>query len=863
MAVGVALPAVQRGLDASFGQLQWVVEGFVVPLTAGVLAAGYVAGRAGRRPVFLAGLSVFACASLLAGLAPSIYVLIGARVGQGIGGAMLIGTGAVMLAEVYREAHGRVAVTVWGAVTGLAIALSPLLGSLIATYLGWRWIFILAAAAATLALVVGTIATRAPDMRAPDIRAPALDASDGTGSDWRGLTLFTAGIAILVIGLVRTTTTLGGWAQSGVLACFACSGLLLIAFVLVEGVSPSPLLDVSLFRRRTFAGSAVAAFGLSLAVLGPFIFLVLYLSYNLGYSTLSIGGHLFLLSGMTIALLPLANWLDRFVPVRLIICGGLILVGTGLWLMSRLPVKANWGDLVPGLIIAGVGLELVNPRLASTSAAAAQDKRRAVAAAAGASSTLRHLGTATGVAVLGSVFATRLTDEISSRVSGLGPLNGQGPQIAGLVLSGRLGAAVSSAPVAVRPALLSAIHASFTNATHEIFLIAAGVAFGSAVLALSVRSSDVRRREASPGEVQVVPAVATLTAPQRAPALLALGQVGRAGPLLPEVGRAEVGRAEMVTAEVGRAEVASAEVVHTGAQRGEAAAEEDAPPEVHSPEVFAPLAPSSAIVRGFGGPGRSNGAGGSTAGRQPVDPGMATEQGRPGSLAIKVTRVRDRSPLKAEVTLLNSETEVIERHWTGGDGEFVVSALAGGNYELVVQSLGFRPETVPVEIADGHTSGIELALVGLAHIYGAVAGPRGGWLPGVLLTLTDGSGAVVATTRSDAGGSYHFLGVPEGSYIVAAPACTGASSMVETGPGLAVEADVVFRSPRDENGTVRERLLSAGEKLASRREKEVTDAIDPGTGRTGRGNAGYGQTGYGQTGYGHTGNRPRRHRPWR
>ncbi len=880
MAVGVALPAVQRGLHASFGQLQWVVEGFVVPLTAGVLAAGYVARRAGRRPVFLAGLSVFACASLLAGLAPSTYVLIGARVAQGLGGAMLIGTGAVMLAEVFRGAHGRVALTVWGTVTALAIALSPLIGSLIATYLGWRWIFILAAVAATLALVLGTIATRAPGIRGPGLgapglggpgtRAPALDTRDRTGSDWRGLTLFTAGIAILVIGLVRTTTTLGGWAQSGVLACFACSGLLLIAFVLVEGVSPSPLLDVSLFRRRTFAGSAVAAFGLSLAVLGPFVFLVLYLSYNLGYSTLSIGGHLFLLSGMTIALLPLAGWLDRFVPVRLIICGGLVLVGTGLWLMSRLPASANWGDLVPGLIIAGVGLELVNPRLASTSAAAAQDKPRAVVAAAGASSTLRQLGTATGVAVLGSVFATRLTDEISSRVSGIGPLNGQGPQIAGLVLSGRLGAAVSSAPAAVRPALLSAIHTSFTNATHEIFLIAAGVAFGSAVLALSVRSSDVPRREASTGAVQIVPAVATLPAAQHAPALLALGQVGRSGPLLAEMGRADVVAADVVAAEVvaaevdaagvGRAEMAPAEVAHSGAQSGEAAAREVAPPEVLSPEVFAPLAPASVTVSGFSGPGRFNGAGRSTAGRQPVDAGTAAEQGRPGSLAIKVTRAKDTSPLKAEVTLLSSETEVIERHWTGADGEFIVSALAGGNYELVVQSLGFRPETVPVEIADGYTRGIELALVGLAHIYGAVAGPRGGWLPGVLLTLTDRSGAVVATTRSDAGGSYHFLGVPEGSYTVAAPACTGASSMVETGPGLAVEADVVFRSPRDENGTVRERLLSAGEKLASRREKEVTDAIDPGTGRTGDGNTGYG---YGQTGYGHTGNRHRRNRPWR
>jgi MFS family permease len=905
MAVGVALPTVQRGLNASFGQIQWVMEAFLVPLTAGVLAAGYVAGRAGRRRVFVTGLSVFACASLLAGLAPSIYVLIGSRVAQGIGGAMLVGTGAVTLAEVFREAHGRVAVTVWGTVTGLAVALSPLIGSLIDTYLGWRWIFILAAVAATVALVLGMAAmrepaisaparapARAPAARAAAARAPARDVRDGTGSDWKGLMLFTAGIAILVIGLVRTTTTLGGWAQSGVLACFACSGLLLIAFVAVEGVSPNPLLDVSLFRRRTLAGSAIAAFGLSMAVLGPFIFLVLYLSYNLGYSTLSIGGHLFLLSGMTIVLLPLAGWLDRLVPVRLIICGGLALVGTGLWLMSRLPSSANWGDLVPGLIIAGVGLELVNPRLAYTAAAAAAvDKPRSAVAAARANSTLRHLGTATGVAVLGSVFATRLTDEISSRLSGLSRLNGLGPQIAGLVLEGRFGAALGSAPATVRPALLLAIHASFTNATHEIFLIAAGVALGSAVLALSVRSSDVPRREASTGEVEIVPAAATPAAAENGRAQLTLGRLGPAGP---RPGEPRPG-------EPRPAEVAHAGLVRIEVRPGEPGVLEVAPPDVLSPEVFAPLPLASQNVPGHEGPGRFNGAARSstgsgpgeaatgdglaarevtetevtetevtgtrecdedesTGGRGPKgalalitgDAGAAPEEPGLGLLAVKVTRAKDGSPLKAELTLVNSETEVIERHWTGAAGEFTVPA-GRGDYELVVQSLGYRPETVPVEVADGGTRVIELALVGLAHIYGAVAGPRGGWLPGVLLTLTDRSGRVVATTKSDAGGSYHFVGVPEGSYTVAAPACTSATSRVETGPGLAVAADVVFWSSREGDTTVRDRPLSAGEKLGSRKEKEATDATAPGTGRTG----------YGHMEYGHAGHGPTRYRPQR
>ncbi|HTT92492.1 MAG TPA: MFS transporter, partial [Acidimicrobiales bacterium] len=539
MAVSVALPVVQKDLSASFPQIQWVMEAFVVALTCCVLAAGYVAGRAGPRRVFLAGLAVLSCGSVLAGAAPSVYVLIGARAVQGVGAAMLLATGAVILAEVFRGTDGRigpgVGVGVWGTATGTALALSPLLGGIIATYLGWRWLFGVVAIASCVALLFGLVTV--PSFSGPSFSGPSFSgpspsgrATAATGSDWRGLALFAAGTAVLVVGLVRTTTTLGSWAQSGVLACLACSGLLLAAFVAVESVSPSPVLDVSLFRRRTFAGSAIAAFGLSMAVLGPFIFLVLYLSYNLGYSTLSIGSHLLFLSGMTLVLLPLAGLFDRHIPVKVVICAGLALVGAGLWLMSRLATNATWADLVPGLIVAGVGLELVNPRLALTAAAAAPPGERSMLSAARASTALRQLGAATGVAVFGSVFATRLSDEISSRISTFPRLSGQGSQIAGLVLDGRTGAAINSAPAPARPALYAVIRTSFTGSMHDVFLVAAGVAAVSAVLALSIRSSDGRRQATAHKEADVVPALAALSAGERPRAQLVPGE-----PLRPEV----------------------------------------------------------------------------------------------------------------------------------------------------------------------------------------------------------------------------------------------------------------------------------------------------------------------------------------
>ena len=116
------------------------------------------------------------------------------------------------------------------------------------------------------------------------------------------------------------------------------------------------MLDVSLFRERTFTGSSIAAFGLSMAVLGPVLCLVVYMSFDQGYSELTIGSRLLLLTGVTLPFLPLTGFLDKYVPVRLLICSGLVLVATGLWLMSRLSAAGSLSELVPGLIVAGVGL---------------------------------------------------------------------------------------------------------------------------------------------------------------------------------------------------------------------------------------------------------------------------------------------------------------------------------------------------------------------------------------------------------------------------------------------------------------------------------------------------------------------------
>jgi MFS family permease len=503
MAVAVALPAVHHSLNASFPELEWVLEAFVLTIAALVLTAGHITDIVGRRPVFLWGLVVLGVGSLLGGLAQTPYLLIGARVVQGIGGALLFATGPVLLAETFREARGRAAVAVWGTVTGVAVASSPIVGGAVASALGWRWLFLLEVPVAVLALMIGSVAIKEPlagqgaatlSPSPPTTRR--LAKTDGKGKrvpmvDRRGFLLFTAAIVILVIGLVRSTTAIEGFSQNGVIACFSMTGLLLIGFVASETVARAPLLDVSLFRQRTFTGSSFAAFGLSMAVLGPVLCLVLYMAFDQGYSELSIGTHLLLLTVVTLPFLPLTGFLDKYFPVRLLICSGLVLVAVGLWLISRVSAAGTLAELVPGLIVAGVGLELVNPRLASAAAATVQPPAAAIASRT--ISTFRQMGAATGVAVFGAIFVTQLSDHISDRTAGFAQLANENPTIASLVLDGRTAQAVSATPATIRSQILPIIQAGFNGAIHDVFFVAAFVALASAVLALLTRSSDVPR----------------------------------------------------------------------------------------------------------------------------------------------------------------------------------------------------------------------------------------------------------------------------------------------------------------------------------------------------------------------------------
>ena len=478
--VNVALPDIQLALHSSFSDLQWIVDAYALTLAAFLLTAGSLADMYGRRLLYLIGLAIFTCASVLCGFAVNTLMLQLSRGLQGVGGAIMFAVSLALLADAFRGKDRGVAFGVWGTVTGLAVAIGPLLGGLLTSGLSWRWIFFVNAPIGVFAVVV-TI------MRVAESRA-----QQATRPDWAGFGLFTVALASLVYGLIESNEK--SFTNSLVLSCFAVAAVLLLTFVLVELRIKNPMFDLSLFRLPTFSGGLVAAFGLSASIFSMLLYLVLYLQDILGYSALGTGVRLMVISGGILVTATLSGRLSSHVPVRLLIGPGLLLVGVGLLLMRGLNADSTWTHLLPGMIVSGLAVGLVNPPLASTAVGVVKPQRAGMAS--GINSTFRQVGIATGIALLGSLFSNKVRDEVIARVSALPGLSGHGPQIATAVQSGQIGSVLSRLPGAARLEVGGITKAAFTSGLNQILLVAAIIALVSGVVSLAaIRSRDFAQQQ--------------------------------------------------------------------------------------------------------------------------------------------------------------------------------------------------------------------------------------------------------------------------------------------------------------------------------------------------------------------------------
>jgi EmrB/QacA subfamily drug resistance transporter len=467
--VNVALPDIQRDLDASLASLQWVVDAYSLMLAAFLLTAGSLGDRMGRRRVFSLGFGLFTFASFLCGVAGDPTLLNLARGLQGIGGAAMFATS---LALIGQEFHGRDRATafgVWGATVGGAVAIGPLVGGLITEHFGWEWIFF-------VNIPIGVVAILLTEARLANVAA-----QDPQRIDFPGLLTFSTGLFLLIFGLIRGNAE--GWGSVPIVASLAGSAALLLAFVAIEARSAHPMLDLSLFRKSAFNGVSAVAFGLSAGMFAMFLYLTIYMQGVLGYSPLETGLHFLPLTVLSFVAAPISGKLSHRVPIRVLVGLGLGLVGLGLALMHGLDSDSDISALLPGFLVAGLGIGITNPGIGQAAIAVVPAAKSGMGS--GINTTFRQVGIATGVASLGAVFQS----QVDSKLAVLLPNAPSG--LAERVSSGGSRAVVGAAPPGQRVEVVHAAKVAFVSGLNEILLIGAVIAFIGAALGFAlVRTSD-------------------------------------------------------------------------------------------------------------------------------------------------------------------------------------------------------------------------------------------------------------------------------------------------------------------------------------------------------------------------------------
>ncbi|MCI3224615.1 MFS transporter [Streptomyces sp. NP-1717] len=473
--VNVALPDIQRSLHASFSDLQWVVDAYSLTLASLLLTAGSLADMYGRRKLYVIGLVIFSLASLLCGLAGSPLMLQLSRGIQGVGGSIMFSVSLALLADAFRGKDRGVAFGIWGTITGLAVAVGPLLGGVLTTGLSWEWIFYVNLPIGAIAVAITLV--KVAESRQPGARHP----------DWPGFVLFTAALSSLVYALIQSSHD--SFSDPVVIGCLAAAVVLMSAFVVVELRTRQAMFDLSLFRKPTFTGGLVAAFGLSASILSMLLYLVLYLQDVLGYSALGAGMRLLLISAGILVVSTISGRLSSRMPVRFLIGPGLLMIGGGLLWMRGLDASSEWTHLIPGMIMSGAGLGLVNPPLASTAVGVVEPAHAGMAS--GINSTFRQIGIATGIALLGTLFSSKVKSYVSEHIGGIPGIGEFGTQLSTAVQSGTVTQALGSLPPEVRDPVKDLATAAFTSGLNEILLVAALIALVAGVVSLAaIRTKD-------------------------------------------------------------------------------------------------------------------------------------------------------------------------------------------------------------------------------------------------------------------------------------------------------------------------------------------------------------------------------------
>jgi EmrB/QacA subfamily drug resistance transporter len=394
--VNVALPAIQADLKiTSQTKLEWIVNSFLLSYSVALLPGGKLADFLGRRLFLILGLAIFAAFSLASGLASSETMLIGSRALMGVGaGLMMPATHSLISANFTESEHG-LAYGVWSGISTIGLALGPLVGGVLVQKVDWPWIFYVNVPLGVTAIALSILVVR-----------ESKDTSTDQGLDPIGIVLGAVGLFTLVFGIQEGTSY--GWTSTVIVGCFVCAAVTLALFVLLEAKQRRPMLDLSLFRNKTFTGSNVVTLLIMLVMLGILFFVSIYLQNVLGYSAIQAGATFLPLTLIFLFSSPVAGILGDKIGFRWPITAGMLLLSVGLYLFSRVDTDTTFWALLPALIIGGIGIGTATAPVTAAAMAATPVDKSGVGAAVLV--TFRQTGGALGVAIMGAIITSKLGD---------------------------------------------------------------------------------------------------------------------------------------------------------------------------------------------------------------------------------------------------------------------------------------------------------------------------------------------------------------------------------------------------------------------------------------------------------------------
>jgi EmrB/QacA subfamily drug resistance transporter len=390
LVVSVALPSIHRSLGASIQSLEWTVNAYTLSYAVLLLTGAALGDRLGRKRMFMTGIALFTVSSAAAALAPSIGLLIVARATQGAGAAIATPLTLTLLAATFPPDRRGVALGIWSGVSGIAVALGPLVGGAMVQIASWHWIF-------WLNVPIGAVLVALAGTRLAESHGPA------KSLDLPGLALGSAGLFGIVFGMIRSQSL--GWGSTQVLLSLAAGVALLAGFVIQERRAATPMLPLEFFARRGFAVTNVVSLAMYFGMFGSIFFLSQFLQNVLGNSPLEAGVKLLVWTGATMVVAPLSGYFSERYGSRLFMAAGLGLQAIALgWLAAAAGVHESYLSMIGPFVLGGSGMAMVFAP--SANAVLASVRTDQAGQASGATNAIRELGGVLGVSVLATVFTS-------------------------------------------------------------------------------------------------------------------------------------------------------------------------------------------------------------------------------------------------------------------------------------------------------------------------------------------------------------------------------------------------------------------------------------------------------------------------